>query len=124
MVGRRRKDDKALPLVSDGPLLALRAYRLVQPPGLNMRSREAGVFASLSAARRGRARNSPSQFGQRPASLCSAQSAQNVHSNEQMRASAESGGRSTSQHSQPGLICNMRASSILLPCLFSRLVPI
>ena len=37
----------------------------------------------------------------------SAQSAQNVHSNEQIRASAAAGGRSLSQHSQPGRNASM-----------------
>lgn len=37
----------------------------------------------------------------------SAQATQNVHSNEQIRAASESGGRSTSQHSQLGRISSM-----------------
>src|SRR5437870_6412036 len=48
-----------------------------------------------------------------PPSLRSAQSRQNVHSYVHMKASGESGGRSRSQHSQPGLNCSM-ASSVSL----------
>jgi hypothetical protein len=69
---------------------------------LNTRSLEAGNRASLAAGRRGRAPSSPPQFGHTPASTPSAHDAQNVHSNEQIRASAEPGGRSRSQHSQFG----------------------
>jgi hypothetical protein len=70
---------------------------------------DGGLFASSLAGRRGRDTSSPPQFGHFPLSTSSAQSAQNVHSNEQMRASAEFGGRSLSQHSQPG-----RSSSIVV----------
>lgn len=76
-----------------------------------MRFVEGGLLASLPAGRRGRTTNSPPQFGHLPPRTVSVQDAQNVHSNEQMRASADSGGRSLSQHSQLGL-----SSSIL----FSR----
>jgi hypothetical protein len=65
-------------------------------------------LASAAAGRLGRATNSPPQFGQRPARTFSAQAAQNVHSKEQMRASVASGGRSLSQHSQPGRNCSMK----------------
>jgi len=63
---------------------------------------EAGLFASLFAGLRGRATNSPPQLGQISPSLFSAQGTQNVHSNEQILASA-AGGRSVLQHSQLGL---------------------
>jgi hypothetical protein len=43
-------------------------------------------------------------LGQTLCSTVSTQSAQNVHSKLQMRATSEWGGRSTSQHSQFGLI--------------------
>jgi hypothetical protein len=62
----------------------------------------------------GRRTNSPLQFGQRCANAPSAQVTQKVHSNEQMRASSDSGGRSLSQHSQLG-----RNSSMTLSCLLS-----
>jgi hypothetical protein len=72
-----------------------------------MRSLDAGCAASFAAGLRGRGSNSPPQFGQRPASTVSAHDAQKVHSNEQMRASVESGVSALSQHSQDG-----RSSSI------------
>jgi hypothetical protein len=81
-----------------------------QPSGLKTRSRDAGKFASFAAGRIGRRSNSPPQFGHRPLSTFSPQERQNVHSNEQIMASRESGGKSTSQHSQPGLSKSMDAS--------------
>ena len=59
----------------------------VQPPAFAMRFVEAGYFTSLSAARAGRGVRSPPQLGHLPLSVPSAQDAQKVHSNEQMRAS-------------------------------------
>jgi hypothetical protein len=64
---------------------------------------DGGLLASLLAGRRGRGSNSPPQLGQMPPSAPSAHAAQKVHSNEQMRASVESGGKSLSHRSQPGL---------------------
>ena len=52
------------------------------------------------AGRIGRGTNPPPQFGQTFCSVVATQSAQNVHSKEQMRASVEAGARSRSQHSQ------------------------
>lgn len=66
-------------------------------------------MASFAAGRRGRGTSSPPQFGQTLCSLISAQSAQKVHSKEQMRAFVASGGRSTSQHSHDGRNCSMLA---------------
>ena len=63
---------------------------------------EAGWTASLASERVGRATSSPPQFGHVPPSTVVAQSAQNVHSNEQMPAPAARAGRSLSQHSQFG----------------------
>lgn len=83
------------------------------PSGLNTRSIDAGNLASFSAGLRGRAVNSPPQFGHLPLSTVVAQSRQNVHSNEQMSASCESGGRSRSQHSQFGRSWSMEVP----PCL-------
>lgn len=68
-----------------------------------MRFVEGGLLASLLVGRRGRATNSPPQLGHLPSRRVLAHDAQKVHSNEQMRASAESGGKSLSQHSQLGL---------------------
>jgi len=56
----------------------------------------------LFAGRRGRTTSSPPQLGQIPASLLVAQSAQNVHSKVQIRASVDSFGKSLLQHSQFG----------------------
>jgi hypothetical protein len=72
--------------------------------GFKMRSVDAGYFASIVAGRLGRATSSPLQFGQTPRNSPSAQEVQKVHSKEQIRASAESGGRSLSQRSQFGRI--------------------
>lgn len=77
---------------------------------MKIRSVEAGLRASFSAGRRGRGVSSPPQFGQRPSSTFVTQSRQKVHSNEQIIASALSGGRSRSQHSQFGRSCSMPAS--------------
>ena len=59
----------------------------------------------------GRATKLPPQFGHLPARIWSAQFAQNVHSNEQILASGESGGRSLLQHSQQGLISSIQLST-------------
>jgi hypothetical protein len=82
----------------------------LQPSGLKTRTVDDGFASSFDAGRRGRGSNSPPQFGHLPFRRRSAQVAQNVHSNEQIRASGDSGGRSTSQHSQEG-----RSSSIRVP---------
>jgi len=75
-----------------------------------MRSVDAGLLASLSAGRRGRLTSSPPQFGQTCLRIVLAHSTQNVHSNVQMSASWQSGGRSRLQHSQFG-----RSWSISVP---------
>jgi hypothetical protein len=67
------------------------------------------LFSSLAVGRLGRASSSPPQLGHLPAGRASAQVAQKVHSNEQIRARSDSGGRSRSQHSQLG-----RSSSTVL----------
>jgi hypothetical protein len=59
----------------------------------------------------GRGWKPPPQFGHTLPSLLSAQSAQNVHSYEQIRASVEFGGRSLSQYSQFGRSCSAMAVS-------------
>src|SRR5690348_7844358 len=53
----------------------------------------------------GRGTKPPPQFGQTLCSLVCAQSAQKVHSYEQIRASVDCGGRSLSQYSQLGRSC-------------------
>jgi len=61
----------------------------------------------MAAGRVGRCTRLPAQLGHTPFRTESAQWAQNVHSNVQMRASADSGGRSRSQHSQFGFSNSM-----------------
>jgi len=72
-----------------------------------MRVVEAGYLSNSSLARVGLATNRPLQLGHWWCSVCSVHSLQNVHSNEQINASSELGGRSQSQRSQFG-----RSSSI------------
>src|SRR5262245_10564286 len=77
---------------------------------------DGGRFATESpgrhsvAGRIGRGTKPPPQFGQTLKSTLSTQSAQNVHSYEQLRAIVDAGGRSLSQHSQFG-----RSSSAITP---------
>jgi len=61
---------------------------------------DAGYFSRSRAGRIGLGANVPPQFGQTPWSGPLAHCAQNVHSNEQITASAASGARSLPQHSQ------------------------
>jgi hypothetical protein len=74
---------------------------------LKTRSVDAGYFANSAAGRTGRLSNSPPQFGHAPRSSRSAHPWQNVHSNEQIRASKELGGKSALQRSQLGLSFSM-----------------
>jgi len=78
---------------------------------LNTRFVDAGYLASIAAGRIGRAEKLPPQLGQLPRSTVSAQSVQKVHSKVQIIASGESGGRSLSQHSQPGRSSSMAFTS-------------
>ena len=78
-----------------------------RPCGLNTRLVDAGYLANFDNGRRGRTTNSPPQLGQTPASTPFTQAAQKVHSNEQMRAELDPGGKSALQHSQLGRSCNM-----------------
>ena len=66
------------------------------------RSIEAGWRTNALTGRIGRRTNSPLQLGHTPCRCCATHSVQNVHSNEQMRASGESGGKSRLQRSQLG----------------------
>jgi hypothetical protein len=72
-----------------------------------MRSVDAGYFTNAAASRIGRRSRLPPQLGHWPLSTLSVQSAQNVHSKLQMRASALPGGKSRSQVSQFGLSCSI-----------------
>jgi hypothetical protein len=72
-----------------------------------MRFDDAGYFASLAAGRIGLGEKLPPQLGQTPPSSEATHALQKVHSNVQIIASGESGGRSRPQLSQSG-----RSSSI------------
>jgi len=61
----------------------------------------------------GRTTKLPPQLGHTWQNTLSAQLAQNVHSNVQIRASVLSGGKSRSQHSQLGFNVSMPATSAL-----------
>ncbi len=88
--------------------------------GLRTRSVDAGLLTSFAAGRTGRRTSSPPQFGHRPpGSRPAAHAAQKVHSNEQINASGESGGRSRSQHSQLGL----SASTVRCPACWPYFLP-
>lgn len=67
---------------------------------------EYGLFLSNSGGLIGRLSKLPPQFGHLPPKTFSAHSIQNVHSNEQITASPDSGGRFLLQHSQFCLISN------------------
>ncbi len=70
-----------------------------------------GAAASFSGARVGRRVRSPPQLRHRPCRTSVAHAVHQVHSKEQIQASVEDGGRSTSQHSQPGRISSTPLSS-------------
>jgi hypothetical protein len=95
------------------PVLRCQAAAL-QPPCLRTRSDEAGYLASRCAGRIGRGLTLPPQFGHMPWRTVCAQAVQNVHSNVQMTASVESGGRFLSQHSQLGRSCSMVSSRCVI----------
>lgn len=80
-----------------------------------MRSIDAGLVASLLAGRIGLATKLPPQFGHFPCSTVSTQDAQKVHSNEQIRASVDSGGSALPQHSQDGRSCNISIPLAIAP---------
>jgi len=67
----------------------------------------AGYWRRASTERKGLRTNSPPQFGHLPCKRAVAHEQQNVHSNEQIIASRELGGRSRSQHSQFGFMSSM-----------------
>ena len=86
---------------------------LAQPAAFKTRVLEGGLLESFPAGRRGRTLSSPLQLGHTPPRTPSLQETQNVHSNEQIRASSDPGGKSMSQHSQLG-----RSSSICVSLYF------
>jgi hypothetical protein len=77
--------------------------RAAHPSCFKTRVVDAGYLANAAAGRRGRSTSSPLQFGHLPPNKPSEHVTQNVHSNVQILASVESGGRSRLQHSQFGL---------------------
>jgi hypothetical protein len=90
----------------------------LQPPALSTRLVDAGYLPSSDAGRIGRVEKLPPQLGHWLAKTPDAHDWQNVHSNVQMTASLESGGRSLSQHSQLGLNSSI-AFSLLIQDLAS-----
>lgn len=80
-----------------------------------MRSVDAGLVASFLVGRIGLITKLPPQLGHFPWSTVSTQDAQKVHSNEQIRASVDSGGSALSQHSQDGRSCNISISLLIAP---------
>jgi hypothetical protein len=72
--------------------------------------------------RRGRGSNSPPQLGQRPF-MASEQSAQNVHSNEQMRALVLSAASAVSHRSQIDLISSAMSFLFYSPPCRRRVTP-
>lgn len=68
---------------------------------------EAGLLSNLSLGRIGLGEKPPLQLGHTLFKIPLMQSLQKVHSNEQMHASVDSGGRSLSQYSQFGLSSSM-----------------
>ncbi len=64
----------------------------------------------MAPTRVGRFEKAPAQLGQTPFSLVSTHDVQNVHSNEHIQTSEESGFKSMLQHSQLGRISNMDGS--------------
>src|SRR5207248_194236 len=65
--------------------------------------------------RTGRGEKPPPQFGQTSNNVSRTQVAQNVHSNEQIIASVESGGRSRSHSSQLGRSASLASLYVVLP---------
>lgn len=78
-----------------------------------MRSTVPGYWRDAAAGRIGLRSKGPPQLGHFPLTRVAAHSAQNVHSNEQIRASDDSGGRSRLQHSQFGFISSIDPSLTL-----------
>jgi len=85
----------------------------LQPPAFTTRCVDAGFLPSSDAGRIGRGEKFPPQLGHLLAKTPDAHDAQNVHSNVQITASSESGGKSLSQHSQLGLNSSMGFSVLI-----------
>jgi len=109
-----RESDEAGPFDNpSGPAFRFAIQALAQPCAFAARCVVAGNFSSSLASRVGRRINVPPQFGHTPFNTRVAQSSQNVHSNEQIVACADDGGKSRSQHSQLGLISSMSPHMLL-----------
>ena len=96
-----------------------------QPLSFKIRLVDAGLFFKAVRGRIGRFTKLPEQFGQTLFNTDSAQLLQNVHSNVQITASVDSGGRSLSQHSQLGLNSNIFepfSRKTLIPCRLTRYI--
>lgn len=72
-----------------------------------MRRVAAGCRSNAAPVRTGRSEKVPPQFGQMPLRTPSTQSAQKVHSNEQMNTSDAAADVSVPQHSQQGRISSI-----------------
>lgn len=109
--------------LNDGRCNGKHQATFAQPAGLKMRSVDAGLVASLLVGRIGLATKLPPQLGHFSRSTVATQVAQKVHSNEQIRASVDSGGSALSQHSQDGRSCNISFSlSIAANVILCRLL--
>jgi len=96
------------------PLTAATGYELaLQPPVFTTRCVDAGYLPSSDAGRMGRGEKLPPQLGHSLPKTPDAQNSQNVHSNVQITASLESGGKSLSQHSQLGLNSSIEFSVLI-----------
>ncbi len=92
---------------------------VTQPFSFNTRLVDAGLFFNADKGRIGRWTKLPEQFGHTWFKTDSAQLKQKVHSNVQITASVDSGGKSLSQHSQLGLNANIYHSFLSMnttPC--------
>ena len=67
---------------------------IAQPCSFNTRCVEAGLFVNSATGRIGRGAKFPLQLGHTPFSTSVAQAVQKVHSNVQITASVDSGGKS------------------------------
>jgi len=83
-----------------------------QPSSFNIRFVEAGFFFNAAKGRIGRLTKLPPQLGHLLFKTPSTQLVQKVHSNVQIWASVDSGGKSLSQHSQFGLNSNIYNSNL------------
>ena len=103
-------------------LFIILSYETAGPERLTTRSIDAGYFNNLSARRIGRIAKLPPQLGHVLFKTFVTQLLQKVHSKVQIIASADSGGKSLSQHSQFGRSSNMISPKLSLAYLSAGLV--